>query len=367
MRRSLGRFLVIFLLFWHVEIFASTYTWSAYSSKNEVYVNEAIYLKYVCEFSDRAELYTIDFNPITDNEKYTIKLYSQHTKIQDGKKIVTYEYIAFVKAPMSIEFIFDVVMKKTTQDSIENTVLGRDNVENEEFQIRVIRQNGIKINVKDISADLVGVFNLSEQSDEEEKRAFEPYHLSIEVKGIGDFQTLKPINFKIDGVKIFSEKPIKQLSLTKDGYSGMWKQKFAFVSQRDFIVPKVEIKYFDVNEHRIKTLKVGAKDVKIKGGYKKEELLDKEVDSKPFSFDFVYYILTFIAGFLASKIKYKTKNINSNEENFIKKINNVKSLNELSMILILNNSQKYNELILEIETKNVASLAEAKKRVLKLI
>jgi len=325
MKRNLGRFLVVFLLFWHVKIFASTYVWSAYSSKQEVYVNEAIYLKYICEFSDRAELYNIDFNPETDNEKYSIQLLSQHTKIRDGRKIVTYEYVAFVKKTMFIEFIFDVAMKKTTKDSIENTVLGRDNVENEEFQTRMIRQKGIKVDVKDIATNLVGVFSLTQRSDKTQKKAFEPYHLSIEIKGIGDFQTLKPIDFKIDGVKIFSEKPIKQLSLTKDGYSGMWKQKFAFVSQRDFIVPKVEIKYFDVNEHRIKTLKVNSKEVKIKGGFKKEELLDKDEDSRPFSFDFVYYILTFIAGFLASKIKYKTKDINSKEENFIQKIQNSKS------------------------------------------
>jgi len=367
MRKNLGRFLVVFLLFWHVEIFATTYTWSAYSSKNEVYVNEAIYLKYECEFSDRAQLYSIDFNPVTDNEKYSVELFSQHTKIENGKKISTYEYIAFVKQPMVIEFIFDVIMEKTTQDSIENTVLGRDNVENEEFQTRVIRQRGIKVDVKDTGSLLVGDFSLNEKSDKEQKRAFEPYHLTIEIKGSGNLQTLSPINFEIDGVKIFSEKPIQKFSLTKDGYVGMWSQKFAFVGQRDFKIPSIDIKYFDINSHSLKNLRVNAKNIKVQEGYKKTELLDEEDDSKPLDFTFVYYILTFIAGFLFSKIKFKVKDDSSKDESLMQKIDNCKSLNELSMILILNNSKKFNELILEIEVKELTSLAEAKKRVDKLI
>ncbi|WP_455756263.1 hypothetical protein [Sulfurimonas sp.] len=366
MRKNLGKLLVL-LMFWHVEIFATTYTWSAYSSKNEVYVNEAIYLKYVCEFSDAAELYNIDFNPITDNEKYSVKLLSEHTKIHDGIKISTYEYIAFVKQPMLIEFIFDVIMKKTTKDSIENTVLGRDNVENAEFQTRVIRQRSIKVNVKDSGASLVGEFKISDKSDDVQVKAYEPYHLNIEIKGVGNLQLLSPINFKIDGVKIFSEKPIQKLSLTKDGYVGMWNQKFAFVAGRDFKIPSIDIKYYDINTHSLKSLIVNSKDIKVKDGFKKADLLDEETESKPLDFTFVYYILTFIAGFLFSKIKFKTKDDALKEESLMQKIDKSKSLSELSMVLILNNAKKFNELILSIETKEITSLAEAKKRADKLI
>ena len=61
MKNSLGKiFLALFILL-HVELFATTYEWSATTNKKSAYVGEAIYLKYTCTYSDRAELYTIDF------------------------------------------------------------------------------------------------------------------------------------------------------------------------------------------------------------------------------------------------------------------------------------------------------------------
>ena len=73
MKRSLGSSLSIFLLFFTLNLSASTYEWSATANKKSAFVNEAILLKYVCKFSDRSELYTIDFNPVGENENYRIK------------------------------------------------------------------------------------------------------------------------------------------------------------------------------------------------------------------------------------------------------------------------------------------------------
>ena len=48
-------------------------------------------------------------------------------------------------------------MKKTTQDSIDNTVLGRDNVENEEFTNIVIHQKALHVNIEKTTSELVRV------------------------------------------------------------------------------------------------------------------------------------------------------------------------------------------------------------------
>jgi len=133
MRSNLCRAILTFLLFLHLESFASPYEWSGYADKSLAMTNEAIYLKYVCEYNDTAELYLIEFNPVTDNEKYKIVSLSQKERIVDGKKINTFEYLAFIKEAGNIEFLFDTTMKKTNKDSIENTVLGRDNADYEEF------------------------------------------------------------------------------------------------------------------------------------------------------------------------------------------------------------------------------------------
>ena len=85
MKRNLGKVFLILLFF--TDLLASEYIWKVSSSKSQAYVNEGIYLKYVCEFSDRAELYAIDFNPVTNNDRYTIIMLSEGERIINSKTI----------------------------------------------------------------------------------------------------------------------------------------------------------------------------------------------------------------------------------------------------------------------------------------
>ena len=362
MRNNLGRVFLIILIFLNLNLVASTYKWSVESDKNEAMVNEAIYLKYVCEYSDEAGLYVIDFNPVVDNERYSIELLSESEKISDGKKINSFEFVAFVKEAGEIEFALDTTMKKTNKDSIENTVLGRDNADYEEFSQRFIRQDSVFVNVKESNTDLVGEFVLNLKKDKEKLKAYEPFHLEIKIEGRGNFKALKPIEFKIDGVKIFSQKVIENIRLTKDGYKGSWSQKFAFVGEKDFKIPEVKIEYFDIKEQRVKEMLVDASSVTVTKAYKKEELLDLDEKGFEFSFDFIYYILTFIAGFLVSKIEFKrVRKSNSVDASFEAKIDKAKSLDELMVILALKDAKKYESFITKVETKEINSLKVAKK------
>ncbi|MEA2091180.1 MAG: hypothetical protein U9O83_02300, partial [Campylobacterota bacterium] len=354
MRNSLGRMILTFFSILHLEIYASTYEWSAEADKSVAMTNEAIYLKYICEFSDRAELYNIEFNPVADNERYTIILLSEKVKIVDGRKINSFEFVAFVKESGMQEFVFDTIMKQTNKDSIENTVLGRDNADYEEFSQKIIRQNAINIYVKKSGSDLVGEFELGVKKDEKKVKAYEPYQLEILIDGVGNFNALKPIEFKISGVKVFAQKPIKDIKLTKDGYRGSWSQKFAFVGESDFKIPKKSIKYFDLKDETLKEFIVGGSEVEVIPAYKKEELLDAKEDSSEFNYDIFYYILTYIAGFLVAKLKFKrAKKTETADATFRAKIKNAKSLEELMIILVLKDSKKYGELILKIEKKEM--------------
>ena len=365
MRKNLSIFLL--LLFSTFDLLASEYKWSAYASKSEAYVNEAIYLKYVCEFSDRAELYNIEFNPVTHNDVYTIEPLSEHIKILDGKKINTYEYVVFVKKAMVMNFSFDVLMEKTTKASIENTVLGRDNIDYEEFAVTPLKTQDIEINIKETSSDIYGNLAIDIKKDEQELNAYEPFHLDIAISGKGNFHELKDIEFHIDNVKVFTQKPIEKIKLTKDGYKGSWSQKFAFIASKNFTIPSKAIEYFDKNSQSMKKLQMDSIDVKVKEIYKKSELLDEEDESFTFEVKYLYYILTFIAGFLLAKLKFKRKIKDTKNTQLRDKIQNTKSLNELNMLLILNNQRKFHDILTAIDTNELSSLGEAKSKVMKLI
>ncbi|MDB2562701.1 hypothetical protein N9X61_03770 [Sulfurimonas sp.] len=361
----------IFLLFLVLcfNAYAVDYTWSVSANKKEAFVNEAIYLKYVCEFNDRAELYTIEFHPEVDNELYTIKPYSQNTKLVNNKRVSTYEYIAFVKKPMMTSFTFEALMKKTNRDSIENTVLGRDNADYEEFLATTVKQDTIKIDIKETGSKLIGQFSMDIKKDVLNVKAYKPFHLSVKISGSGNFDALDDIDFDIEGVKVFSQEPVKDLHLNIDGYEGTWIQKFAFVASKSFTIPKYKIDYFDRKSHVKKTLEIKPMEVKVQEVYKKSELLDEENEhySLEFMRGYIYYILTFITGFLLAKIKFKSKSINTKNTQLRDKIQNTKSLDTLSMLLILNNQRKFNDILTMIESQELTSLAKAKNQAIKLI
>ncbi|WP_321778787.1 hypothetical protein [Sulfurimonas sp.] len=363
MKNNLGKVFLIILIFFNINLAASTYKWSAEVNKSEVMTNEAIYLKYVCMFSDKSELYTIDFNPVGDYENYTIELLAEQEKIVDGKRVNSFEYIAYAKHAGKLTFDFDIVMKKTTQESIDATIGGRDNDRDKEsFTNKYLKQKSLVVDVKDSGCILVGEFTLKVKKTNLYLKSYEPYHLEIIIEGIGNFEALKPINFKIEDVKIFSQKVIKNLKLTKEGFKGSWSQKLAFVSDESFVIPHFSIPYYDLKEKKIKSLTNKEIKVEVQRAYIKEKLLDKKEEDFIFDFDFIYYGLTFIAGFILAKISLKKKNKKEIKENsFEAKIQNSKSLQELMILLALENSKKYTRLILDIENKKITNLNKCKK------
>jgi len=363
MKKNLGSLASILVLFFVNTLYASSYEWSLNTNKNVAYVNEAIYLKYSCVYSDQAELYVIEFNPTVDNERYRIDILREDEKIVDGKKINEYEFVLRVKQSGEFTLELDTLMKKTNKDSIENSVLGRDNANYEEFSLYPLKQQAVKINVLEAKSKIVGEFMLKVTKSKNSVDAYEPFHLTLEVDGVGDFGVFEDIYYEIEGVKVFSEPAMKKLHLTKDGESGSWKKKFAFVSDKDFVIEAFTLEYFDLISKEVKTLQQERIIVKVREpGFKKEELLDEKEDATIFSFEYIYYLLTFMAGFLVAKIRFKkeVKELSKDKE-FCLKLKKIRSLDELVILLVLRDPRKYADFIKDIETKELTSLSKAKK------
>ncbi len=367
MKKNLGRVFFLLMLFVSAELFATTYEWSAQIQKQKAYVNEPIYVHYTCAFSDRAELYSIEFNPSGEHEKFRVKSLHVNESIVDGKKVSSYEFLLFAKDGGEIEIAFEALMKLTSRESIEEMVIGRDNVKKEDTKKTVVKQEVFKLFIEETPSALVGDFALDVKKREPLVKAYEPYHLEIKIQGDGNFEALEPLRFEIEGVKIFAEDVVLNQKLTKEAQSGVWSQKFAFVGEKSFSIPKQEIEYFSLKTKKLEKLFFDAVDVKVEGGFAKEELLDV-VQKKEFVFDsaYLYYVLTFVAGFLVGKIKRKKSVQTKPSDTFLQKLKDVKSLDALMVLLVVEDATRYEPLIKEIEQDMVTSLADAKKRTQKL-
>ena len=113
-------------------------------------------------------------------------------------------------------------------------------------------------------------------------------------------------------------------------------------------------------------------DVKVKKAYKKSELLDNHDEGLDFSVfekgeEYFYYVLVFFTGYMLAKIKISRKILNTKDTQLADKIHHAKSLEALSIILVLNNQKKFNDILTSIDTKECTSLHLAKKKAIQSI
>jgi hypothetical protein len=362
-KKNLGR-IILSLLLLLISLDAQEYIWSASINKKNAYVGEAVHLHYRCQFNAIDELHVIEFNPVGKYKDFDIYLLSESEKIIDGKRVNDFEFVAFLKNSGLVEFNFDVLMKKTNQDSINNTVLGRDNAEFAQFSKRLIKQKKISIEVLPNNTKLVGNFKFKVKKDKPIVDAYEPYHLELIIEGVGNLNVLETQDINILDAKVFTTKPKVNYALTKSGYKGVWSQKFAVVSGGDFEFEKIGYKYFQSSSKKVKTHTIKPFKVRVNKLYKKEDLLDEKDEPKElFKIEYLYYFLIFLAGFVVGKLKFtktKTKKVDDEFSRKIKKSNNIE---ELLMLLIVRNSSKYCDIIKKLESKEL-SLKQAKYKLL---
>ena len=351
------RVLLVYLVFFTSYLSALDYEWSASISKKTALVNEAVYLKYVCSFNQDEELYTIDFSPAISTDKYDLVLLKESRN--------SYEFVLFVKQAGDLEFSFDTVMKKTTLDSIAEMTGGLDNEKAKDgFVSEYIKQKKLSLHVEPSNTKLIGDFSLNIKKDETKIKAFSPYHFEVIIEGIGNIEDLNALILDIKNVKTFTKKPSVKMTLTKNGYSGVWSQKFALVSENSFEIPKFSIKYYDLKSKSIKELNSKKVNIEVSPGYQKEKLLDMEEKQSVFNYKYLFFILALIFGFGVGKIKFKkAKVLNKKEILFNEKVQKTKSLDEFLILLILQNNSKYLNIISQIEQEKITSLKEAKKLV----
>ena len=367
MRKSLGSFLLLTILL-TFSLEASTYKWSSFVNKKKAYVGESIYLKYLCEFDDNGELYIIDFNP-RGNDLYEIVLLSKDEKIKNGKRINTYEYIVQIKSAQDLSFVFQATMKETLLDSIvNNTTSHYDDTKFDSIhKTTIVKMDKIAVDILDTPKELLGDLTLSVSKDEKKVKAYEPYHLDITYTGAGNFDAIKKFTFDLENVKIFTQEPIKNITVNQNGYEGSWTQKFAFVSDKDFSIPAKSVEYFNTLSGKIEVLKMDAIDVKVEAAYKKTALLDEVEEVYSFDAQYLYYAISLVAGFLVGKIKFRPKSINTENEELIGKIKETKSFDELSILLILRDEKKFTSILEGIDSNIFTSLIQAKKMTIKLV
>ena len=368
MKKILGSLLLLSL-----SLFAkSAYEWKVNIKDDTLYLNQATTLEMKCTFEKEGKNDDVEFIPPKD-VPFEFRLLTEVTHFEQGRKIIRYEYLIFAKKVGEFTLNLKPKMLFMTQSAIDNVIVGRDNVNDLEAEKEIAKIAPIKMSVEATGSTLTGTLNLTSYLDKKEVSAYAPVHLEVVIEGRGNLQELKPIHFEIEGVDTFSDEPEAEFALGEDGYSGKWIQRFAFVGKENFSIPPVSLSYFDLVTKKEAVLKSEAFSIKIKeDGLKREELVDKiDLPSAKIELssyvDYLYYLLSFIAGFIVAKL-FKLPQRTVKKERCAK-VRQTKNAKELLDVLIVCEKDLFSSEIDDLEKvvyqHDEASLAKIKKRVLK--
>ena len=231
------------------EKFSLEYT----SEKKEVYVGEPFSVTLVSKI--RRDMKVLDSKfEASDMNGFWIKKQQQEPDVVEGDYVVT--KITYVLAAQRAG---DLVLKPATmslaQQAVKNDFFG--GMATDVKWNRYI-SNSLHVSVKAVPSgvDLVGNdIKLNTTLDKTKVNQNEAANVTLTLNGVGNFEDVGTIKPFVANVSVFDD-DAKVENFIKNGvYNSVYTKKIAFVSDKSFTIPPIEIKYFDTKTHDIKTLR----------------------------------------------------------------------------------------------------------------
>ncbi|MBD3798941.1 BatD family protein [Sulfuricurvum sp.] len=356
--------LVLFLLILAHPLWAATYQWRILEAPKELYVNQSGVVRYECAFTTNAADYTIAFKP-TGNENFKVSMLTQRDRIVEGKRVQTFDLLITPLRAGTIEIALDALIRHTTFASIENASIGRDNVKKYDFEDETAQLPKAIILAKANSTALSGEITMEVKVDKRRVIAHEPVHASLYIRGSGNLDQFVPYELNISGVNIFAEQPQKNISPSSAGFEGEIRQEFALVSEKNFVIPSVELEIFDTATQSRKVLRSQAVSIEVVQGFERSNLLDPPqiTDWSGWVRYGLYGALIVLGIALDEAIRWLWKRRPRRRTKRF--YDGAKTVKELITLLALSGEKRYIEVIEWLENKTV-SLSEAKTKLEKI-
>jgi len=238
------------------------------AEKPSVYVGEPF--KVIIKLKQRKNAEAVDskFAP-PELKNFWIKEQYQSNRYQEGEYSVT-EIVYIMAAQKSGTQHIGRAQLQIAQRTHSRDAWGQWFPQ---LQWRSFFTNELDLDVKPLpeGINLVGHFKISAMLDKMEAAPNDAVNLTLQVSGSGNFEDIDSLKPYIEGVNIFEEDATTKAKIVNGEYQATWQQKMAFVSEHDYTIPPIELKYFDPKSQTVVTISTKALHVKIKGSVKKVE------------------------------------------------------------------------------------------------
>jgi len=357
MKRNRGS--VVFWIVWLFPLWLNAqtqYVWSAVQSKTQVAQEEALAVEYTCRFSNEAYEYIIVFTPPVETEAYRLVTEGTGEQIIEGMRVNTYRFIVFPKKAGVLTLAFDASMEHTTKASIENSVIGRDNVQKIDYTAKKVNLPVVQATVIAQQSPYAGHLKLQVDVDKKQVPAYTPVQVHVRLEGYGNIDVMRPFTLDIPGANIFTDGPEKKLKLGKNGYEGSIEQQFAIVSDHNFTLPSLQLHYFDTERRDMTTLSTDMQTVTVMPVTAPKQAATDEEASHPDSatggtVTWIELLMALTAGIAIGRFLLPADPGTEESLPLPKRLKGCKDPRQFVVYLAMLDADKYRNLIDEIEQK----------------
>ena len=148
--------------------------------------------------------------------------------------------------------------------------------------IKTAISNALELKIKPLPKDinLSGEFKIKTYLDKEKLDANKALNFKIDIFSNGNIEDIPKIDLKIKDAMIYAEKPKIKHNFDNGIYQGRYTINFAIIADRNFTIPAIKIKYFDLKDKKIKTLSTEEKKIEVIESIKSSIEKSKEEETK---------------------------------------------------------------------------------------
>ncbi|HIP12435.1 MAG TPA: hypothetical protein EYG73_06920 [Arcobacter sp.] len=322
-------------------------------SKDKVYVGEAVRATF--KFS-----YKVGINPLDVNlEEFKPKhfwvkeLSNPKPKEENGYITQSINYLIFPQNAGK-QLLDNQIINVATRQRKTNFIIWKKVLSNEkELEVLALPEN---LNVQ-------GSYILNVTVDKTKIKANEPVNLSIKVEGFGNIDDIEGFKLLLDDEVVYASKPQIQATIKDGKYGGVFTQKISIIADKDFTIPALKFKYFDIKSKKVKTISSDTFNIKVQSKTKDTPVIQTKNNIKTIQLppkiiiqkedEEVKYIYALLGIFIGMILMYlikrdkKTKHIELEISKQIKKAKGDKALYEV--LLPYSSNLKLKPFMKEIE------------------
>ena len=356
MKHNLGKLFLLFFLV-GIAIHAESFVYDIHLSKQEVYDKESLLLSVDINQTDPDPVLLFQF-AIKPSDNYMV---TQIDASHDYTPHHTNEHYLYLVNPLKsgeIHIGVDLTKRVTNDDKLSYFFSGdRDDFKKLETTDYDIDVPPLMLKVKPLPKDIriVGDFKLSSEIKTQQIEAYTPIPMKITLEGRGYPPLFKDIIPKVFNLTVFSQKPMVQKRVTREGIYYKVVYTLVLSSDKSFDLPTITFKAFDPKTGRHYDLIIPKQHFEI-STVKKSTLVDSIDSPKAFHIGFSWlstlfsYLIVFIAGYLtAFSIKWSKKSKKQHKNLLHEKIKACKNTRSLLQLLMATDSKKFSTIIESLE------------------